>query len=75
MIHDCVQFPRRGWLHSDELFDSSGEAPLFEWHPCLALPLLSLVGLPEPLRVNNMGFDAATVDAVLERLAILRGQR
>ena len=39
------------------------------------LPPLPLVGLPEPLWVNSMGFDAATVDAVLERLAILRGQR
>jgi hypothetical protein len=40
----------------------------------LALPPLPLAGLPEPLRLNNMDFDAATVDAVLERLTTLRGQ-
>jgi hypothetical protein len=39
----------------------------------LATPALRLAGMPEPLAVY-MDFDAATVDAMLERLSILRGQ-
>jgi hypothetical protein len=39
----------------------------------LALPPLPVEGLPEPLQIN-LDFDAATVDAILERLVFLRGQ-
>jgi hypothetical protein len=63
----------QGWLNAED--GHSLPAPPRRDPVRLALPLLSLVGLPEPLRLNNMGFDEATVDAVLERLAILRGQR
>jgi hypothetical protein len=38
----------------------------------LALPPLPIAGMPEPLAVF-MDFDAKTVDAMLERLSILRG--
>ena len=38
----------------------------------LAVPPLRFAGRPEPLAVY-MDFDAVTVDAMLERLAILRG--
>jgi hypothetical protein len=39
----------------------------------LTVPPLRLVGMPEPLAVY-MDFDAKTVDAMLERLSILRSQ-
>jgi hypothetical protein len=39
----------------------------------LALPPLSLDGIPEPI-VIHMNFDAETVDAMLERLSILRSR-
>ena len=39
----------------------------------LAVPPLRLAGMPEPLAVY-MDFDAKTVDAMLERLTILRTQ-
>jgi hypothetical protein len=39
----------------------------------LALPPLSLDGIPEPVTIY-MNCDAETVDAMLERLSILRSQ-
>jgi hypothetical protein len=39
----------------------------------LAVPPLCLAGMPEPLAVY-MDFDAVTVDAMLERLTVLRSQ-
>jgi hypothetical protein len=39
----------------------------------LAVPPLRLAGFPKPLDVY-MDFDAVTVDAMLERLTILRSQ-
>lgn len=40
---------------------------------CLNVPELPILGLPQPLRVT-MHFDARTVDAMLERLTVLRAQ-
>ena len=39
----------------------------------LSLPLLPIVGLPEPLKVH-MDWDAETVDAMMARLAVLRAR-
>ena len=39
----------------------------------LALPPLSLDGIPEPITIH-MNVEAETVDAILERLSILRSQ-
>jgi hypothetical protein len=39
----------------------------------LTVPPLRLVGMPEPLALYKH-FDAKTVDAMLERLSILRSQ-
>jgi hypothetical protein len=39
----------------------------------LAVPPLRIVGFPKPLDVF-MDFDAKSVDAMIERLSILRGQ-
>jgi hypothetical protein len=38
----------------------------------LALPPLTLAGVPEAIKVH-LNFDAETVDAMVERLSILRG--
>jgi hypothetical protein len=38
-----------------------------------ALPPLPIVGFPKPLNVY-MDFDAKTVDAMIERLTVLRSQ-
>ena len=38
-----------------------------------AVPPLRLAGVPEPVTVY-MDFDAGTIDAMLERLAVLRSQ-
>jgi len=39
----------------------------------LQLPTLPVIGMAEPLRIH-LDFDAASVDEMLERLAILRAQ-
>jgi hypothetical protein len=39
----------------------------------LAVPPLSFDGIPEPISIH-MNFDAETVDAMLERLSILRSR-
>jgi hypothetical protein len=39
----------------------------------IEVPLLSLEGMPEPLRIH-LDFDAATADAILDRLTVLRSQ-
>ncbi len=39
----------------------------------LSLPPLRIRGMSEAIRVN-MNFDAETIDAVIERLTILRGK-
>ena len=39
----------------------------------LQLPPLPIDGMPEPLRIH-LDFDAAMVDKILQRLAVLRAQ-
>jgi hypothetical protein len=39
----------------------------------MAVPPLPVAGMPKPIKVM-MDFDAATVDAILERLTVLRSQ-
>jgi hypothetical protein len=57
IIYDCVQFPRRGWLHRNKLVDRSGAE---QW---LTLPL---VKQPQSVLIKDLQFpdDAA---AELER--------
>jgi hypothetical protein len=38
-----------------------------------ALPPLTLAGMPEPINVS-IDFDARTIEAILDRLTILRSQ-
>lgn len=42
-------------------------------HVRLQVPPLLLDGFPEPLRIH-LDFDTAMVDAILERLTVLRAQ-
>ncbi|MDB5425662.1 MAG: hypothetical protein JWQ29_3078 [Phenylobacterium sp.] len=59
VIYDCVQFPRRGWLHRNKLLDAQGQE---QW---LTLPLKPA---PQDVLIADLEFpdDAATVLA--ERL-------
>src|SRR5436190_8297403 len=52
VIYDCVQFPRRGWVHRNKLLDAAGNA---EW---LTLPL---VPAPRDVLIRDLQFppDAA----------------
>ncbi len=43
------------------------------WLVRLAVPPLPIAGMPEPLAVY-MDFDAKSVDAMIERLTVLRSQ-
>jgi hypothetical protein len=53
VIYDCVQFPRRGWVHRNKLIDRSGEK---RW---LTIPLAKG---PQSLLIKDLRFpgDAAT---------------
>ena len=54
IIYDCVQFPRRGWLHRNKLMDRSGES---QW---LTLPLLKQ---PQSVLIKDLQFpDHAAVE-------------
>jgi hypothetical protein len=53
VIYDCVQFPRRGWVHRNKLLDASGEA---RW---LTLPLEKA---PQSVLIQDLRFPP---DAVL----------
>ena len=69
VLYDCVQFPRRGWVHRNRLPDSSG-AP--QW---LTLPLAHA---PRDVTIQELAFrpDAAeTMDAACRRFPLLAGRR
>jgi hypothetical protein len=66
VIYDCVQFPRRGWVHRNRLPDAAGR---LHW---LTLPLAKA---PREARIDALGFAAdaeARLDAALERFPALR---
>lgn len=69
VIYDCVQFPRRGWVHRNRLPDGSGEA---QW---LTLPLAHA---PYDARIGALRFapDAPTLtDERMRKFPSLRGLR
>lgn len=49
IIFDCVQFPRRGWLHRNKLLDASGAE---QW---LTLPL---VKAPQNVLIKDLAFPS-----------------
>jgi hypothetical protein len=58
VIYDCVQFPRRGWVHRNRLRDAQGEP---RW---LTLPLSSA---PYEARIEELAFAPNAQDALAER--------
>lgn len=68
VLYDCVQFPRRGWLHRNQLLDARGEA---QW---LTLPLAKA---PREVLIRDLAFRetaAAEMAEQCRRFPALRGE-
>jgi WbqC-like protein family len=59
VVLDCVQFPRRGWVHRNKLKDREGNS---QW---LTLPLVK--GDRETLRICDLQFQPNARDVMLEQ--------
>ena len=57
---DCVQFPRRGWVHRNQLRDEAGQP---QW---LTLPLDYA---PQDTSIDKMAFPAGAADELRQRMA------
>jgi hypothetical protein len=57
VIYDCVQFPRRGWVHRNKLIDASGEA---RW---LTLPLEKA---PQDVLIRDLRFPPNASEELAE---------
>lgn len=59
VVYDCVQFPRRGWVHRNKLLDARGEE---QW---LTLPLKPA---PQDVLIRDLAFADDAAGAMAERL-------
>lgn len=59
VIYDCVQFPRRGWVHRNRLVDASGKE---RW---LTLPLAKV---PQQTLIRDLRFASDAADTFTDRL-------
>jgi hypothetical protein len=59
VIYDCVQFPRRGWVHRNKLIDTSGEP---RW---LTLPLEKA---RQDVLIRDLRFPPNAAEELAERL-------
>ena len=59
VIYDCVQFPRRGWVHRNKLVDARG---VEQW---LTLPLKPA---PQEVLIGDLAFADDAADELAERL-------
>ncbi len=59
VIYDCVQFPRRGWVHRNLLTDTSGAE---RW---LTLPLEKA---PQSVLIHDLRFPSDAAELLAERL-------
>lgn len=59
VVYDCVQFPRRGWLHRNKLLDARGEE---QW---LTLPLKPA---PQDVKIRDLEFADDAAASLDERL-------
>jgi hypothetical protein len=59
VIYDCVQFPRRGWVHRNKLVDTRGEE---QW---LTLPLKHA---PQDVLISDLAFTDDAADELAGRL-------
>lgn len=60
VVFDCVQFPRRGWVHRNQLIDQSGQV---RW---LTLPLVK--GSRDTTRICDLTFPADAQTSLSEQL-------
>jgi hypothetical protein len=63
VIYDCVQFPRRGWVHRNQLIDSSG---VRHW---LTLPLEKA---PQSVLIRDLRFAPDATALLANRLSPFR---
>jgi hypothetical protein len=59
VIYDCVQFPRRGWVHRNQLIDASGEK---RW---VTLPLIKA---PQSVLIKDLEFPADASEQINARM-------
>src|ERR1700750_1484658 len=59
VVYDCVQFPRRGWVHRNRLIDASGR---LQW---LTLPLEKA---PQEVLIRDLRFPLNAAKLLAERL-------
>jgi hypothetical protein len=59
VVYDCVQFPRRGWLHRNKLLDAQGQE---QW---LTLPLKPA---PQDVKIRDLEFADDAAASLAERL-------
>src|SRR3982074_2309631 len=59
VVYDCVQFPRRGWVHRNRFVDASGAT---RW---LTLPLARA---PGDALIRHLKFPADAAQSLAERL-------
>lgn len=59
VIYDCVQFPRRGWVHRNRLINTSGE---LSW---LTLPLMKA---PQDIKISELLFAHDAVERMQNQL-------
>lgn len=59
VVYDCVQFPRRGWVHRNKLRDSQG---VEQW---LTLPLQAA---PQDVRIDALAFPDGAAEELDRRL-------
>jgi hypothetical protein len=59
VIYDCVQFPRRGWVHRNKLIDPSGVP---RW---LTLPLAKA---PQSILIKDLAFPSDAFELLNQRL-------
>jgi WbqC-like protein len=69
VIYDCVQFPRRGWVHRNKMFGADGRE---RW---LTLPLAKM---PRDVRIRDLSFSAdagAILEERMRRIPLLAAPR
>jgi hypothetical protein len=69
VIYDCVQFPRRGWVHRNQLPDAAGD---LQW---LTLPLAKA---PQEAKIRELAFRpdaAAAMVEAMQRFPLLNSRR
>jgi hypothetical protein len=59
VVYDCVQFPRRGWLHRNKLLDANGQE---QW---LTLPLRPAA---QDVKITDLEFPDDAAASLAERL-------